>query len=604
MPVTGLSFNLTGTDVSNFSINQTCGTSIAAHASCNMYVRFLPTEIRSNQQAVVNVTSAAGSYALNASGAGAPIPTPQLSVSQTTIDFGSNAVGASASPVSVSFSNTGTGPFTINSASLSGTNAQAFSIIADTCSNLTIPALTSNACSITISLIATQVGSYAASLDISDSIGSHPISLSGSVGSPATIHLNNPSLSFANRVIGSTSSPIRTILSNIGDNPLSVYSITPPNGFNVVADTCSGQIVTTGSCYFDITFSPTQVISYNNPVVIASSDPSTPSKSITALGSGLDYTYTATPNVSSISFGSQTIGTTSTAHSVTLPNTGNSPTVFGTITPPTGYSISANTCTGSLAPSANCQISLRFSPTSTSVNYNTSLTIPSNATAGNTIISLTGAGADVFYLVDNPDGRFSTTSFAVTGNSADHDLSTVTKMNAMASVGAPSLLIPNNGSWHYYEVEILATPGSTNYLGWNVVLSSGAYSQLAIPWGGMSKGRVGLYLRSVGSGSANAKYLYYTAGGSSGSGSGTNTWAYGTPFPFVAMGCYGSSTSTASCATTSPDIAFYFDSTQWTIPKLADSTMTTLGGTGATAVRYSLTGCAFYRDVGRRCTIN
>jgi hypothetical protein len=111
-----------------------------------------------------------------------------------------------------------------------------------------------------------------------------------------------------------------------------------------------------------------------------------------------------TPGV--LAYGTVTAPATSTL-STTVRNTGNANLVVGL--PVLGgsgaadYTVTANTCTGApVAPAATCTITVRFRPGAIGPRTGT-LTIPHNATGGQTVVSLSATGAgSTFVLSPNP----------------------------------------------------------------------------------------------------------------------------------------------------------------------------------------------------------
>jgi hypothetical protein len=92
----------------------------------------------------------------------------------------------------------------------------------------------------------------------------------------------------------------------------------------------------------------------------------------------------------SLSFGSQTQGTTSTAQQVTLTNMGNAALAISGIST-TGDYAETNNCGASLAVSTSCVINVSFTPTATG-DRSGQLTIADNAPGSTQTVSLDGAG--------------------------------------------------------------------------------------------------------------------------------------------------------------------------------------------------------------------
>ncbi len=121
---------------------------------------------------------------------------------------------------------------------------------------------------------------------------------------------------------------------------------------------------------------------------------------------------TATPSValspSSLTFGNQNVGTSSSVQGVTLTNSGGAAlSIFGVAT--SGDYTQLNSCGSSVAASANCVISVTFTPTAGGARTGT-LTITDSASGSPHTVSLSGTGV----AATTPPGTYPIT---VTGTS-------------------------------------------------------------------------------------------------------------------------------------------------------------------------------------------
>jgi len=99
----------------------------------------------------------------------------------------------------------------------------------------------------------------------------------------------------------------------------------------------------------------------------------------------------ASVSPTSLTFGSQTVGTTSAAQTVTLSNTGSAALTITSIVA-SGDFAASNTCGGSLAAGGNCSISVTLTPTASGTRTG-SLSVTDNATGSPQTVSLTGTGS-------------------------------------------------------------------------------------------------------------------------------------------------------------------------------------------------------------------
>ncbi len=158
-------------------------------------------------------------------------------------------------------------------------------------------------------------------------------------------------------------------------------------------NTCSSLSASGGSCSITVKFSPTSTGTATATLSV------TDSASTTALTAALTGTNTSTsgPAVSltpaSLSFGNQTVGTTSTVQFVTLTNTGNATLNFSgsfTISGPFAFA-GQGTCGTSVAAGGSCTISVDFTPTTTGT-FTGDVTIADDASNSPQTIPLSGSG--------------------------------------------------------------------------------------------------------------------------------------------------------------------------------------------------------------------
>src|SRR5436190_2983435 len=154
----------------------------------------------------------------------------------------------------------------------------------------------------------------------------------------------------------------------------------------------SSDLVATGaSCTFTVTFTPTA--SGNRSATLNITDNAGDSPQHVRLAC-TDVAPTATLNPTSLSFGNQSVGTTSGPKGIQLKNTGNSTLTISSIaisgTNATDFA-QTNNCPGSLAPGAQCNINVNFSPTGIGTRA-ASLNVTDNASNSPQPASLTGTG--------------------------------------------------------------------------------------------------------------------------------------------------------------------------------------------------------------------
>jgi hypothetical protein len=114
-------------------------------------------------------------------------------------------------------------------------------------------------------------------------------------------------------------------------------------------------------------------------------------------------TTTVSVTPASLTFGSQSVGTTSVPQAVTLSNTGSATLAIWSIGA-AGDFAQSNTCGTSLAAGASCAVSVTFTPTAAGARTG-SLSIANNAATSPQAVALTGTGASA--STGTPAGTYS-----------------------------------------------------------------------------------------------------------------------------------------------------------------------------------------------------
>jgi hypothetical protein len=244
---------VTGMNASDFIPAHTCGSSLAAGASCIISAVFKPTQIRP-RTAAISITDSAGdspqTVALSGTGV---FSGPNATLSGTSLTFATQLVGGTTPAQSITLINYGAATLSIASIGIKGVNPSDFAQT-NTCGSLVAP---TGSCTISVTFKPTQRGSRAASLSLMDNApGSlQTVSLSGTA---TVVEFNPASLSFG-VVQPGQSKNLSTTLTNTGPGTLSIAGITligtDADEFSQV-HTC-GSIVGAGqSCTISVTFTP------------------------------------------------------------------------------------------------------------------------------------------------------------------------------------------------------------------------------------------------------------------------------------------------------------------------------------------------------------
>ena len=171
---------ITGTNAGSFAQTHTCGSSLAAGASCTISVRFSPKGSGTRIAALTVSDSGVGSpqtVALSGIGTTAKL-------SPTSLSFGTVEVGTASAAKTVTLTNVGTTTLSIIGIAITGTNAGDFAQTHTCGSSLAA----GGSCAINVKFKPTASGTHTAALSVSDSAAGSPqkVALYG-VGAAPTV---------------------------------------------------------------------------------------------------------------------------------------------------------------------------------------------------------------------------------------------------------------------------------------------------------------------------------------------------------------------------------------------------------------------------------
>jgi hypothetical protein len=225
-------------------------------------------------------------------------------------------------------------------------------------------------------------------------------------GSTAPIaNLSPGSLSFGNVLVGSTSAAQNLTLSNTGTATLTISSIAPggasPADFSQT-NNCGSAVTAGGSCTIAVKFTPLSAATFSANITVtdnAAGSPHTASLS----GTGITATAGISFSPTSLTFSSQTVGTSSSPQAVTVTNTGSANLVITAIAPTGGSSTSfsqTNNC-GTVAASGTCTINVMFTPQAAGA-LASQICVTDNAPASPQCFNVSGTGTATGNIGFNP----------------------------------------------------------------------------------------------------------------------------------------------------------------------------------------------------------
>ena len=253
-------------------------------------------------------------------------------------------------------------------------------------------------CTVDVIFRPTQGGARSGSLDLAHSgiAGGVQIALSGTGNAVAApmMSLNGSTLNFGNQVINTASAAQSLTLSNSGSAALNLSAISlsgvAASDYTLGGSCSTASPVAVGaSCTISAVFRPTATGSRSASLVLSSNGGNA---SVALSGTGQAVPAPALSLASSsLDFGSQTVGSSSGARSVTLSNTGTAALTLGSVVASGPFSVTHN-CGASLAAGANCALQVVFTPAGAGAASG-AVDITSNAAGSPHRLSLAGTGA-------------------------------------------------------------------------------------------------------------------------------------------------------------------------------------------------------------------
>ncbi len=303
---------------------------------------------------------------------------PVVTLSATSLDFGTAEAGTMTAAQVVTLTNTGNAVLNITQLSA----GSAYQLFNDGC--VTVNA--GSSCTFGVVFQPSTAGTYPYSVSIKDNAAGSPqkVTLNGTATAPV-VGLSPNALTYGVQAVGTTSSAQAVSLINQGTSTLTINSILPSGDF-AQTNTCTGTLAAGKSCTITITFSPTSGGSRGGAVTISSTGNSP--QNVTLLGTA--SSGTASLSATTLTFGNQNLWTKSTAQTVTLTNKGSTPLPIISVVASGDY-VQTNNCGSSVAASASCTITINFQPgaTGTRTGY---VTVSDTDASNLQTVSLTGTG--------------------------------------------------------------------------------------------------------------------------------------------------------------------------------------------------------------------
>lgn len=298
------SIQIAGAGAAAFSQTNACGSSVAANANCTVTVVYTPAS-NDASTATLKITDGAPGSPHTVSLTGSAIPITQVSVSPSSLTFGSTQIGVASTLQRVTVENIG------NTAALTITQITASGDFTAT-ANCSGPILPGNSCIIFVGFVPTASGTRSGTLSIFDKASGSPqtIALTGTGDAEpppnAPVVKASPStVTFPSQYVGTSGLPQTVTVTNTGSAALTITAVTPsPADFGVI-NNCASPVAPNASCNIAVFFDPTTGGTRTGTLSITDNATGSP-QTVALTGSGEDFSMTASSTPSATISAGQT----------------------------------------------------------------------------------------------------------------------------------------------------------------------------------------------------------------------------------------------------------------------------------------------------------
>lgn len=374
----------------DFSESDTCaGKTLSGTANCAVQVTFLPTASGQRTGVLTVSGSTPGSTVVlraTASLTGTGDAPAMIVLDPASAAFGTVTLGSSSSPAqNITISNTGGVQATLQTPSITGD----FVISANTCGATLAP---STGCTVAIIFTPTASGVRNGTLSVASSVGTQTAVLTGIGASSATDGLSPLSLTFAPQQVLTTSTTQPVMLTNTGDNALTLIAVQVSGGNFTVANGCGVVLNGHSSCTIAVSSIPAVVGPTSGVLTISDQFRS---QTVMLSGSGLAPPGVSLSPAAGLTFAPTGVTLTSSPQTITLSNQGSSALMLGSFTAAGDFSIppATNTCGSTVAAGTACTFQIVFAPTASGARIG-SLSVVDNAAGSPQVLPLQGVGVD------------------------------------------------------------------------------------------------------------------------------------------------------------------------------------------------------------------
>jgi hypothetical protein len=274
-----------------------------------------------------------------------------MSLSPTSLTFGSQPVQTQSSPQAVTVTNTGSSTLTVSRVAIAGDFIES-----DTCSGGIAPGGT---CSIQVRFTPAASGARTGTLTVSANIpnGSQTVSLSGTGSTQSAIVLLPNSVDFGSVPVQTTSPTQQVTVSNTSGGAIALTSESASGPFSIQTNTCLNSLPAQTGCTLAIVFQPVQTGPAQGTLTVVSGQGT---ETIALSGTGANAATDVLAPLS-LNFPATAENTASAPQTVTLTNNGGVP-LTGIQVQSTGDFAVVSGCGYSLNAQSSCTLTVTYTP--------------------------------------------------------------------------------------------------------------------------------------------------------------------------------------------------------------------------------------------------
>ena len=248
IPLNFTSIAMGGLDPGDFRQTNNCGPSLAAQASCIIFITFTPTKTGSRSAAMVFMDNAPSKVQrILLSGQGV---LPSVSFFSTSLTFPRQVIFTTSLVKTVELTNVGLGVLNISSIGASGPFHQT-----NDCGS-TVPA--GSGCTITVTFRPTTIGALAGAISVRDNAPASPQKVALS-GTGTAVKLSPVAIGFGDQPVNTTSLARTITFSNKSHSTVNITSIAITGPYRddfAETNTCGTSVASGASCFIKVKFTP------------------------------------------------------------------------------------------------------------------------------------------------------------------------------------------------------------------------------------------------------------------------------------------------------------------------------------------------------------